>query len=259
MKRCSSSARTAVAAGNQEANEITLRTLTVMRCFALSGSSSRLEGWAGPMGKSLPDVLDRLGLQKDGKLLRADVVLFGKIFLPDYHSASCAWRGFAAWTRPSSSTSDSFAGQHASFEETEISVNGTSLCPRKSSRPDAPGGDAAHPTRRDARDPRQCPHPPRLHHRWRRSLAIFDGRVEVWSAGKYPKRDHAELLTRDHPSILRVPGSRPGRSLAAVGQRNLWRPARRREVETKHRPSNARRATGRRRSAGPAFGRIYRL
>src|SRR3954470_21324986 len=36
------------------------------------------------MGKSLPDVLDRLGLRKDRKLLRAAVVLFGKTFLPDY-------------------------------------------------------------------------------------------------------------------------------------------------------------------------------
>lgn len=69
---------------NQEADELTLKDIDrdeVFRIVAIIRSMGRL---AGPVGKSLPDVLDRLGLRKGGKLLRAAVVLFGKTFLPDY-------------------------------------------------------------------------------------------------------------------------------------------------------------------------------
>jgi predicted HTH transcriptional regulator len=37
------------------------------------------------------------------------------------------------------------------------------------------------------------------------SLAIFDDRVEVWSAGRYPTGITAEMLTRAHPSVQRNP------------------------------------------------------
>ena len=37
------------------------------------------------------------------------------------------------------------------------------------------------------------------------SLAIFDDRVEVWSAGRYPAGITSESLTRAHPSIQRNP------------------------------------------------------
>jgi ATP-dependent DNA helicase RecG len=37
------------------------------------------------------------------------------------------------------------------------------------------------------------------------SLAIFDNRVEVWSAGRYPTGITAEMLTRAHPSVQRNP------------------------------------------------------
>ena len=37
------------------------------------------------------------------------------------------------------------------------------------------------------------------------SLAIFDNRVEIWSAGTYPAGITPEVLTRDHPSVQRNP------------------------------------------------------
>jgi len=37
------------------------------------------------------------------------------------------------------------------------------------------------------------------------SLAIFDDRVEVWSAGKYPKGITPDMLSRRHPSVQRNP------------------------------------------------------
>lgn len=58
-----------------------LERAEVFRIVWIVRSMGRL---SGPVGKSLPDVLDRLGLRKNGKLLRAAVVLFGKTFLPDY-------------------------------------------------------------------------------------------------------------------------------------------------------------------------------
>jgi ATP-dependent DNA helicase RecG len=69
---------------NQYADELTLKDIDreeVFRIVAMIRSIGRL---AGSVGKSLPDVLDRLGLRKGGTLLRAAVVLFGQTFLPDY-------------------------------------------------------------------------------------------------------------------------------------------------------------------------------
>ena len=38
----------------------------------------------GPVGRNLPELLDRIGVRHKRKILRAAVVLFGKTFLPDY-------------------------------------------------------------------------------------------------------------------------------------------------------------------------------
>lgn len=37
------------------------------------------------------------------------------------------------------------------------------------------------------------------------SLAVFDNRVEIWSAGTYPAGITPDMLTRDHPSVQRNP------------------------------------------------------
>lgn len=69
---------------NQEADELTLRDIDkeeVHRIVEAARSSGRL---VGPVGRSLPELLDRLGVRRKGKLLRAAVVLFGRTFLPDY-------------------------------------------------------------------------------------------------------------------------------------------------------------------------------
>jgi ATP-dependent DNA helicase RecG len=69
---------------NQEAEEVTNRDLDrdeVLRIVEAARSSGRL---VGPDGRSLPDLLDRLGVRRKGAILRAAVVLFGENFLPDY-------------------------------------------------------------------------------------------------------------------------------------------------------------------------------
>lgn len=69
---------------NQEADELTLRDIDRDEVFRIVGIIRSMGRLSGPVGKSLADALDRLGLRKNGKLLRAAVVLFGKTFLPDY-------------------------------------------------------------------------------------------------------------------------------------------------------------------------------
>ncbi len=69
---------------NQVADEVTLKDIDrdeVLRILKIIESTGRL---AGPSTRGLRDALDRLGVRKEGQLLRAAVVLFGKTFLPDY-------------------------------------------------------------------------------------------------------------------------------------------------------------------------------
>ena len=69
---------------NQIADELTLKDIDrdeVFRILRIIESVGRL---AGPSARTLPEALDRLGLRKDGQLLRAAVVLFGETFMPDY-------------------------------------------------------------------------------------------------------------------------------------------------------------------------------
>jgi len=69
---------------NQIADEITIKDIDreeVSRIIEAARSTERL---VGPVGRSLPDLLDRLGIRRKGRLLRAAVVFFGKTFMPDY-------------------------------------------------------------------------------------------------------------------------------------------------------------------------------
>ncbi len=69
---------------NREAEELTIKDIDreeAQRIVEPARSTGRL---VGPVGRSLPELLDRLGVRRKGKLLRAAVVLFGKTFLPDY-------------------------------------------------------------------------------------------------------------------------------------------------------------------------------
>jgi ATP-dependent DNA helicase RecG len=79
---------------NQAADEVTIKDIDrgeVFRILKIIESAGRL---AGPSARSLPDALDRLGVRKDGQLLRAAVVLFGRTFMPD-----CRSQVGSCWTR----------------------------------------------------------------------------------------------------------------------------------------------------------------
>ncbi len=55
---------------------------SVLSASAGAGRASRAARLTGPSVQKLGTALDRLGVRKGGKLMRAAVVLFGKAFMP---------------------------------------------------------------------------------------------------------------------------------------------------------------------------------
>lgn len=167
-----------------------------------------VDRFSGPVRKSLPDLLDRLGLRKNGKLLRAAVVLFGKTFPPDYPQCELLMARFRGLDKTEFLDQRQLRGPAFKLlEEAEI------FCQRHFSLPAkiVPG------QMRRVETPLIPPDAMReilvnaLIHRdysiagGAVSLAIFDDRVEIWSAGKYPNSITPESLTRAHLSVQRNP------------------------------------------------------
>ncbi len=193
---------------NQEADEITLKDIDhdeVFRIVRIIQSIGRL---TGPAGKSLPDMLDRLGLRKDSKLLRAAVVLFGRTFLPDYPQCELRMARFRGLDKTEFLDQRQLRGPAFKLlEDAEI------FCQRHFPMP----GKIVPGQMRRVETPLIPPDAMReilvnaLVHRdysiagGAVSLAIFDDRVEVWSAGKYPNGITPESLTRQHLSVQRNP------------------------------------------------------
>jgi ATP-dependent DNA helicase RecG len=193
---------------NQVADEISLKDIDreeVVRIVDAARSTGRL---VGQVGRSLPDLLDRMGVRRKGKLLRAAVVLFGKTFLPDYPQCELRMARFRG------SDKTEFLDQRQIrapafklLEEAQL------FCQRHFPLP-----GRVEPGRLQRVDrPLIPPDAMReilvnaLIHRdytiagGAVSLAIFDDRVEVWSAGRFPTGITPESLTRAHPSVQRNP------------------------------------------------------
>ena len=193
---------------NQPADEITLKDIDrdeVFRIVDIARSVGRL---VGPVGRSLPDVLNRLGIRKDGHILRAAVVLFGKTFVPDYPQCELRMARFRGTDKTEFLDQRQIRGPAFKLlEEAEV------FCQRHFPMPAkiVPG---------QMRRVEKLLIPPdamreilvnALIHRdysiagGAVSLAIFDDRVEVWSAGGFPKGITPESLSRDHQSVQRNP------------------------------------------------------
>lgn len=69
---------------NQLADEISPRDIDREEVLRVVEELDSIGKWVGSPARRVNSALDRLGLRKDGQLLRAAVVLFGKTFLPDY-------------------------------------------------------------------------------------------------------------------------------------------------------------------------------
>jgi ATP-dependent DNA helicase RecG len=193
---------------NQKADEVTVKDIDRDEVFRIVGIIRSIGRLAGPVGKSLPDVLDRLGLRKGGHLLRAAVVLFGKTFLPDYPQCELRMARFRGTDKTEFLDQRQLRGPAFKLlEEAEI------FCQRHFPMPAKIVPDQMRRVERALIPPdamREILVNALIHRDYSIaggavSLAIFDDRVEVWSAGRYPTGITAELLVRAHPSVQRNP------------------------------------------------------
>lgn len=69
---------------NEPGEDVTLRDIDREEVFRIVEAARSTGGLVGPVGHDLGGVLDRFGVRKNGRILQAAVVLFGKNFLPDY-------------------------------------------------------------------------------------------------------------------------------------------------------------------------------
>ncbi|MFN6193525.1 MAG: ATP-binding protein, partial [Planctomycetota bacterium] len=193
---------------NQVADEVTIQDIDRDEVFRIVGIAASLGRIRGPVGRNLPGVLDRLGLRKDGKLLRAAVVLFGKTFLPDYPQCELRLARFRGTDKEEFLDQRSVRGPAFQLlEEAEIFCQRHFPMPakmvsgqmRRQEKPLIPI-DALREILVNA-----------LIHRdytiagGAVSLAIFDDRVEVWSAGGFPRGITPESLSQEHLSVPRNP------------------------------------------------------
>ncbi|MBI5527014.1 MAG: transcriptional regulator, partial [Deltaproteobacteria bacterium] len=193
---------------NQPAKDVTVADIDrdeVYRIVEIARSVGRL---IGPVGRSLPDVLDRLGVRSRGKILRAAVVLFGKTFMPDYPQCELRMARFRGTDKTEFLDQRQIRGPAFKLlEEAEMFCQRhfplpAKIVPYQLRRVETPliPPDAMREILVNA-----------LIHRdysiegGAVSLAIFDDRVEVWSAGRFPEGITPQSLSRTHSSVLRNP------------------------------------------------------
>jgi ATP-dependent DNA helicase RecG len=147
-------------------------------------------------------------LRRDGRILQAAVVLFGKKFLPDYPQCELRMARFRG--KDKTEFLDQRQVRAPAFElleEAELFCQRHFPLPGKIvsgklQRVDTPliPPDAMREILVNA-----------IVHRdysvagGAISLAVFDDRVEVWSAGTYPSGITPDMLSRDHQSVQRNP------------------------------------------------------
>jgi ATP-dependent DNA helicase RecG len=193
---------------NQEAEHTTLADIDrdeVQRVVAMAREAHRL---SEPLGRDVERALDRLGVRRDGRMLRAAVVLFGTRFLPDFPQCSLRLARFRGTDKSEFIDQKWLHGpavrlldQAQLFADQHLPV-AARVVPEQVRRLETPliPPDALREIMVNA-----------LIHRdytiagGAVSLAIFDDRVEVWSAGQLPAGVTPEMLTRDHNSVPRNP------------------------------------------------------
>jgi ATP-dependent DNA helicase RecG len=193
---------------NEPAEGVELRDIDrdeVFRIVEAAKSAGRL---VGPVGAKLADVLDRLKLRRDGKILQAAVVLFGKEFLPDYPQCELRMARFRGTDKTEFLDQRNLrAPAFKLLEEAQLFCQRHfplpgKIVPGRLQRVDTPliPPDAMREILVNA-----------LIHRdysiagGAISLAIFDDRVEVWSAGTYPAGITPDKLSKSHQSVQRNP------------------------------------------------------
>lgn len=193
---------------NAPAEGVELRHLDrdeVYRIVEAARSTGRL---VGPIGSRVADVLDRLAVRRDGQILQAAVVLFGKTFLPDYPQCELRMARFRGLDKTEFLDQRQVRGPAFKLlEEAELFCQRHfplpgKIVPGKLQRVDIPliPPDAMREILVNAL----------IHRDYSIAggavfLAIYDDRVEVASTGTFPTGIRPEMLSREHPSVLRNP------------------------------------------------------
>lgn len=193
---------------NEPAEGVELRDIDREEVFRIVEAAKSVGRLIGSVGNRVADVLDRLKLRRDGRILQAAVVLFGKEFLPDYPQCELRMARFRG--RDKTEFLDQRQVRAPAFkllEEAEL------FCQRHFPLP----GKIVSGKLQRVDTPLIPPEAMReilvnaIVHRdysvagGAISLAVFDDRVEVWSAGTYPTGITPDMLSRDHQSVQRNP------------------------------------------------------
>ena len=193
---------------NQPADEISFKDIDrdeVFRILKFARSVGRL---SGPTGRSTVEMLSRLGVHKDGQFLRAAVVLFGKTFLPDYPQCELRMARFRGTDKTEFLDQRSLRGPAFKLlDEAEL------FCQRHFPMPaKIVSGQwrRVEKTLIPVDAMREILVNAFIHRDYSIaggavSLAIFDDRVEVWSAGTFPRGITPAMLTGNHLSVQRNP------------------------------------------------------
>ena len=193
---------------NEPAEHFEVRDIDREEVFRIIDAARSVGRLIGPVGTRLADVLDRLKLRRNGRVLQAAVVLFGKEFLPDYPQCVLRMARFRGTDKTEFLDQRDLRGpafklleEAQLFCQRHFPLPGK-IVPGRLQRVDTPliPPDAMREILVNA-----------LIHRdysiagGAISLAIFDDRVEVWSAGTFPTGITPDMLTRQHLSVLRNP------------------------------------------------------
>jgi ATP-dependent DNA helicase RecG len=193
---------------NEPADGVSIKDIDRAEVFRILEAARAKGHLLESVGSRLPGVLDRLDVRKDDRILQAAVVLFGKKFMPDYPQCELRMARFRGLDKTEFLDQRNVrAPAFKLLEEAELFCQRHfplpgRIVPGKLQREDKPliPPDAMREILVNA-----------LIHRdysiygGSISLAIFDDRVEVWSAGRFPTGITPELLTRKHLSVLRNP------------------------------------------------------
>ncbi|QQR80807.1 MAG: putative DNA binding domain-containing protein [Deltaproteobacteria bacterium] len=193
---------------NLPANGFSIKNIEREEVFRIVRIAQSVGRFNGPVGKNIGDILDRLSLREHGQLLQAAVVLFGNKFLPNYPQCELRMARFKGVDKAEFLDQRQMRGPAFKLlEEAEI------FCQRHFPLPAKIVPTQLYRLEKPLIPPdamREILVNAIIHRDYSIeggaiSLAIFDDRVEVWSAGTFPKGITPEKLSGNHASIQRNP------------------------------------------------------
>ncbi len=193
---------------NLPAHGITIKNIDREEVFRIIRIAESVRRFSGPIGRNVMDILNRLGLIENDQITQAAVVLFGNKFLPNYPQCELRMARFRGTDKTEFLDQRIIRGPAFKLlEESEL------FCQRHFPLPAKIVPTQLHRLETPLIPPdamREILVNALIHRDYSIaggaiSLAIFDDRVEVWSAGTFPNGITPEKLSKTHTSIQRNP------------------------------------------------------